>query len=212
MKRGQRRLAMPIAAAAVALFAVGRLARGPASQEPVPAAVRPAGVAAVPAASTTPAATPVAAIVASAPPRAVAASAAAAAVQTVGIGSEGYGPHIESAFAGHDAAAAWEAVGWLRACASNDARRDSFERARALGVVPEMTTQLMVEADAEARRCQTVTAWHRALLPALAARAFQAGVPDAAAALAGTAFAAELSTAERQQMAEAMSRTPAPDR
>ncbi|MFT7722840.1 MAG: hypothetical protein QM788_08405 [Roseateles sp.] len=43
-----------------------------------------------------------------------------------------------------------------------------------------MMTQLMVEADAEARRCQTVTARHRALLPELAARAMRAGVPEAA--------------------------------
>jgi hypothetical protein len=89
------------------------------------------------------------------------------------VGSEGYGPHIDQAAAGSDAAAAWEAVRWLRQCASNEQRRGSFEAARNQGTAPEMMTQLMVEADAEARRCQTVTAAHRALLPELAARAMR---------------------------------------
>ncbi|MDR7332818.1 hypothetical protein [Roseateles asaccharophilus] len=122
------------------------------------------------------------------------------------IGSEGYGPHIDRAQVGDDAAAAWEAVQWLRGCASNEARRRSAEAARNQGVAPDMLTQLMVEADAEARRCQTVTAQHRLLLPELAARALRAGVPDAASAYAGAAFAGDLAPPQRQQVADALRR------
>jgi len=122
------------------------------------------------------------------------------------IGSEGYGPHIERALVGNDAAAGWEAVRWLRLCASNEARRHSFETLRNQGVSPEMMTQMMVESDAEARRCQTVTAQHRAMLPELAARAMRAGVPEAASAFAAATFADDLSAAQRQQVAEAMRR------
>ena len=122
------------------------------------------------------------------------------------VGSEGYGPHIDRAQVGLDAAAAWEAVQWLRLCASNEARRHSAETARSQGVAPDMLTQLMVEADAEARRCQTVTALHRTLLPELAARALRAGLPDAASAYASAAFAADLTPAQRQQVADAIRR------
>ena len=122
------------------------------------------------------------------------------------VGSEGYGPHIDRALAGSDAQAAWEAVQWLRSCAATEARRQSFETARNQGVAQDMLTQLMVEADAEARRCQTVTPYHRAQLPELAARALRAGVADAAAAYASSAFPDELTPAQRQQVADAMRR------
>lgn len=122
------------------------------------------------------------------------------------VGSEGYGPHIEQAQAGSDAAEAWEAVRWLRQCASNEARRNSFENVRNQGVSPELMTQLMVEADAEARRCQTVTAQHRALLPELAARAMRAGVPEAASAYANSVFPGDLGDAQRQEVVDAMRR------
>jgi hypothetical protein len=122
------------------------------------------------------------------------------------IGAEGYGPSIERAHAGDDPAAAWEAVGWLRACSSNEVRRESLEKARAQGVVPELTTQLMVELDAEARRCQTVTDFHRRLLPVLAARAIRAGVPDAVAADASGALRVQLSAEEGDQLDAAMGR------
>lgn len=122
------------------------------------------------------------------------------------IGSEGYGPPIERALAGSDAVAAWEAVQWLRGCASTEQRRSSFELARAQGVAPEMLTQMMQEVDAEARRCQTVTPQHRALLPELASRAIRAGVPEAAAAYAAAAFANDLTPAQRQAVADAMRR------
>lgn len=122
------------------------------------------------------------------------------------IGSEGYGPHIERAEAGTDPKAAWEAVQWLRLCATNEARRSSFETVRNQGVSPEMMTQLMVESDAEARRCQTVTPQHRALLPQLAARAMRAGVPEAASAYAGATFPGDLTPAQRLEVAEAMRR------
>ncbi|KQY90665.1 hypothetical protein [Pelomonas sp. Root1444] len=122
------------------------------------------------------------------------------------IGSEGYGPHIERAQAGSDAAAAWEAIQWLRNCTTTEARRYSFEQVRAQGIEPEMMTQLMVEVDAEARRCQTVTARHQALLPELAARAMRAGVPEAAAAYANTVFPGGLTPSQRQEVADALRR------
>lgn len=122
------------------------------------------------------------------------------------IGSEGYGPHIERAEVGTDPKAAWEAVQWLRLCATNEARRSSFETVRNQGVSTAMMTQLMVESDAEARRCQTVTPQHRALLPQLAARAMRAGVPEAASAYAGATFPADLTPAQRLEVAEAMRR------
>lgn len=131
---------------------------------------------------------------------------AAPAASAPRVGSEGYGPHIERALAGSDAAAVWEAVQWLRSCLSTEGRRTSFEALRNQGVSPEMMTQLMVEADAEARRCQTVTAQHRALLPELAARAMRAGVPEAAAAYANATFPNDLTSAQRQEVVDAMRR------
>lgn len=122
------------------------------------------------------------------------------------IGSEGYGPHIDRAVASEDGQAAWEAVQWLRNCTSNEARRVSFEDVRNQGVAPDMMTQLMVEADAEARRCQTVTPQHRALLPELAARAMRAGVQEAASAYANSVFPGDLTPAQRQEVADAMRR------
>ncbi|MEO6278699.1 hypothetical protein [Roseateles sp.] len=138
--------------------------------------------------------------------RPAAGSLAAAPPSLPRVGSEGYGPYIERALAGNDAKAAWEAVQWLRQCASNEARRASFEQARNQGVVPEMTTQLMVEADAEARRCQTVTAQHRGMLPELSARAMRAGVPLAAQAYAAAVSPAGLAPAQRQEVADALRR------
>lgn len=120
--------------------------------------------------------------------RAASMPAVAAAPRARQVGPEGYGPSIERAQAGHDPQAAWEAVQWLRQCSNNEARRTSFELMRNQGVSPEMMTQLMVEADAEARRCQTVTAAHQALLPELASRAMRAGLPEAASAYAAAAF------------------------
>ncbi|MFG6412810.1 hypothetical protein ACG02S_02745 [Roseateles sp. DC23W] len=122
------------------------------------------------------------------------------------IGSEGYGAHIESAQAGSNATAAWEAVRWLRNCNTTEARRQSFERVRTHGIEPELMTQLMVEVDAEARRCQTVTARHQALLPELAARAMRAGVPEAAAAYANAVFPGGLTASQRQEVADALRR------
>ena len=120
------------------------------------------------------------------------------------IGSEGYGPHIELAQAGQDPQAVWQAVQWLRLCASNATRRDNFEINRNLGILPETMTMLMVDADAEGRRCQTVTAQHLALLPELAARAMRAGVPWAAFAYAEAVAPADLSATQRQEVADAM--------
>lgn len=130
----------------------------------------------------------------------------AAAGSAPSIGAEGYGPHIDRAQAGRDPKAAWEAVQWLRQCATNEDRRSSFEVARNQGYSPQMMTQLMVEADAEARRCQTVTAAHRALLPELASRAMRAGLPEAASAYAGAVFPGDLTPSQRQEVAQAMRR------
>lgn len=122
------------------------------------------------------------------------------------IGSEGYGPHIERAQAGNDPAAAWDAVQWLRSCAANGALRQSAELVRNEGVAPDFMTQRMVELDAEARRCQTVTGLHRALLPELAARAMRGGVPEAASAYAGAVFPGELTPEQRREVVDAMRR------
>lgn len=122
------------------------------------------------------------------------------------IGSEGYGPHIERAQAGNDPAAAWEAVQWLRQCATTEHRRYSFEQARNMGVSPEMMTQMMQEADAEGRRCQTVTDQHRALLPEMALRAMHAGLPEAASVYAGATQPEALAPALRQEVTTAMRR------
>lgn len=122
------------------------------------------------------------------------------------IGSEGYGAHIEQAQAGNDAAQAWEAVNWLRNCNSNELRRQSAERLRAHGVATEVMTQLMVEADTEARLCQTVTAQHRAMLPELALRAMRAGIPAAATAYASSVDPNLLAPNERQAVGDALRR------
>lgn len=120
------------------------------------------------------------------------------------IGSEGYGPHIDDARAGHDPQAIWQAVQWLQQCAANEQLRHGYEQARNLGSDARVMTQLMTQADAEARRCQTVTAQHRALLPELAASAMRAGVPHAAAAYADAVSPASLSPAQRQEVADAL--------
>lgn len=122
------------------------------------------------------------------------------------IGPEGYGPHIEQALAGSDPQAAWEAVLWLRQCGSTESRREAAATLRNQGLAPEFMTQRMLEVDAEARRCQTVTAAHRALLAPLSARAMRAGIPEAAAAYAEAAFAADLSPGERAEVTEALRR------
>lgn len=122
------------------------------------------------------------------------------------VGSEGYGPHIERAQAGTDNTAVWEAVQWLRDCATTEQRRHSFEQTRNVGVAPEMMTQMMQEADAEGRRCQTVTAQHRALLPELALRAMRANQPEAASVYAGATQPEALAPALREEVAAAMRR------
>jgi hypothetical protein len=122
------------------------------------------------------------------------------------VGSEGYGPHIERALAGNDAAKSWEAVKWLWKCALNVQLRSHFEALRDQGVAQEKMTQRMIAADADARRCQTVTAQHQALLAELAAQAMRGGVHEAASAYAHAASASDLSAAQRQEVAEAMRR------
>ncbi|WP_457389441.1 hypothetical protein, partial [Roseateles sp. P5_E1] len=132
--------------------------------------------------------------------------AAAPAPASPRVGSEGYGPHIERALAGNDAAKAWKAVQWLKLCASNVQWRSHLEAMRDQGVAQERMTQRMIAADADARRCQTVNAQHQALLAELAAQAMRGGVPEAASAYAHAASAADLSAQQRQEVAEAMRR------
>lgn len=122
------------------------------------------------------------------------------------VGSEGYGPHIERAAAGNDPAAAWEAVQWLRQCADQPAERESAETLRNRGVAPEFMTQRMAELDAVERRCQTVTAAHRGLVPQLAALAVQAGVPGAAAVYVDSGLPRDLSPAQQRGVLEALRR------
>jgi len=108
--------------------------------------------------------------------------------------------------AGSDAPAAWEAMQWLQLCASNADRRSSFEQMRSLGVSPEMTTQLMQEADAEARSCQTVTPRHQAMLGDLALRAMRGGMREAAAKYAGVTLPGDLAPELRQEVLDTLRR------
>ena len=179
-------------------FVVHRPAEPPSPSTPEPVAALPLLPVARPASEATAGLAP--------RPAAPQQQAAAPAPAAPRVGSEGYGPHIERALAGNDAAKSWEAVKWLWQCASNVQLRSHFEAMRDQGVAQEKMTQRMVAADAEARRCQTVTAQHQALLAELAAQAMRGGVPEAASAYAHAASAADLSAAQRQEVAEAMRR------
>lgn len=192
-----------MAAVASLVLAVGWVVGRPGAQEPEPTPP-PAAVPPLTLPPNLPARAEVAASAAS--PLGARALPALAVPGASPIGAEGYGPHIDAAHAGNDPQAAWEAVRWLRQCETNAGRRHSFEALRNQGVSPEMMTQLMVEADTEARRCQTVTPQHRALVADLASRAMRAGVPEAAAAVAAATFPADLDPAQRQEVAEAMRR------
>jgi len=198
------RWTLPLLAAGVAVAGYVSMTREP-TEHPTAATVRP-GMTASPMDLPMPAASAGASSSATASTVTPRPAALPAAASTPRVGSEGYGPHIERAQAGSDAAAAWEAVQWLRGCLSTEGRRSSFEALRNQGVSPEMMTQLMVEADAEERRCQTVTPQHHALLPELAARAMRAGVPEAAAAYANATFPNDLTPAQRRQVADAIRR------
>ncbi|RTL45634.1 MAG: hypothetical protein EKK53_05475 [Burkholderiales bacterium] len=171
-----------------------------------PAAVPPSS----PAAAALPLALPPASGVSAAP--APATSRAASTVLSVAapvapaVGPEGYGPHIDRAHAGSDPQAAWDAVLWLRRCSNSENRRRTAEDLRNQGIAPEFMTQRIVEIDAEARRCQTVTDAHRALLAPLAMRAMRAGVPEAASAYAEAVFPADLTPTQRSEVAEALRR------
>lgn len=195
-------IAVGTAAAAALWFGLSAPAKPTPSEPPAPT------VAALPlqlppaAASVVPTA---AASVASAPPPRTAAPAAPKPAAPR-IGSEGYGPHIDRAMAGSDAASAWEAMQWLQLCASNADRRNSFEHARSAGVSPEMMTQLMQEADADGRRCQTVTAQHQAMLGELALRAMRGGVREAAAKYAGVTHPDTLAPQLRAEVLDTMRR------
>jgi hypothetical protein len=200
-----RRLLFAAIAIALAIAAIIQLRREPASEP----AVEPVAAASAPTASA-PRQESIVLHAASAPTSVLRPSAVASATTAVAklprVGSEGYGPHIESAQAGNDAARIWEAAVWLRQCASNEERRRSFEQARNQGTAPQFMTALMEEADAEARRCQTVTAHHRAMLQELHVRAMRLGVREAAAVYAGLARPDELEPALRLEVSDAMRR------
>jgi hypothetical protein len=196
-------IAVGTAAAAALWFGLSERAKPPIAEPQAPA------VAALPLAL--PPSAPSASSSAAAPAKPAMTTTAPAAtatpkLATPRIGSEGYGPHIDRAMAGSDAAAAWEAMQWLQLCASNADRRNSFEQVRSLGVSPEMMTQLMQEADAEARRCQTVTPQHQAMLGDLALRAMRGGMREAAAKYAGVTLPDTLAPALRQEVLDTMRR------
>lgn len=194
-------IAVGTAAAAALWFGLSAPAKPPPAEAPTPT------VAALPL-KPPPPATPAAsrAAVAAPPAKATAATAPATKPAAPRIGSEGYGPHIDRAMAGGDAAAAWEAMQWLQLCASNADRRNSFEQVRGMGVSPEMMTQLMQEADAEARRCQTITPQHQAMLGDLALRAMRGGMREAAAKYAGVTQPGTLAPELRHEVLDTMRR------
>lgn len=125
------------------------------------------------------------------------------------IGSEGYGPHIERTHLSDDAKAAWQAVTWLQLCANNNTHEQHFQFVLDSATLPKedaaAIAQQLQTTRAESRRCQTVVAQHRALLPPLALKAMRGNVTGAAAVYAGQinfsalepAMQAELSSAIR---------------
>ncbi len=146
---------------------------------------------AVPPSAPPPTATTPMALTAPAPPR---------------IGSEGYGPHIDRALLSNDADQAWDALTWMQACNNNEALRQSAERLRGQGTAQEFMTQRMVELDEDARRCQTITAQHRALVPELAARAMRAGIPTGASTYGASVAPGSVTPAVRQEVGNALRR------
>jgi len=111
-----------------------------------------------------------------------------------GIGSEGYGPHIERALASGNGKQAMQAIQWLQECQHNSVTQEAFESLRAQ--VPSgsasYVTGLIEKEQRTGRLCQTVTAQHQAMQTELAQIALQDKIPGAAAAyltatsLAGT--------------------------
>ncbi|MFT7775591.1 hypothetical protein [Roseateles sp.] len=200
MQPSRRRIILlaALAAAAGLLYVLREPAKAPTLQDPAAAAALPLEL---PTAGPAGMAQPHAPVQAAAPARLPAPEASAPR-----IGSEGYGPHIERAQAGGDAAAAWEAVQWLQQCASNSATRQSYESVRGGRIPQEMLTQLMLEADAEGRLCQTVTAWHWAMLQELALRAIRGGVPNSAVGLATMIKPGDITPALRQEVSDAIRR------
>lgn len=194
-------IAVGTAAAAALWVGLSEPPKPALAAEPVPVAATAAAPSAPPVASVPASPVPVAPVAIAVPtPR------PAARPSAPRIGSEGYGPHIERAAAGGDPAAAMEALQWLQACESNAGRRQSVELLRNQGVSPELMTQLMQEADAEARRCQTVTAAHQALVGPLALQAMRGGVRGAAAKYAGATPAQDVSPALRQEVLDTLRR------
>lgn len=122
------------------------------------------------------------------------------------IGSEGYGPLIERAYEAGTAERAWQAVAWLRSCALNDQTTQSLQIARDHGTDHAAMTRAIQALQAEARRCQTVTAQHLALMPELTLRAMRGSIPGAAAAYAATGTPAELDTALQTEVTTAIRR------
>ncbi len=197
-------IAIGTAAAAALWFGLSEPAKAPVAEPPSsPATALPSKP---PPATASVASSAVVASAAPIKPSVAPAPAPAAKQAAPRIGSEGYGPHIDRAMAGGDAAAAWEAMQWLQLCASNVDRRNSFEQVRNMGVSPEMMTQLMQEADAEGRRCQTVTPEHQAMLGDLALRAMRGGVREAAAKYAGVTQPGSLAPELRQEVLDTLRR------
>lgn len=98
------------------------------------------------------------------------------------IGSEGYGPHILRAAESPDPAISWQALQWILACEINpfvlyvlQVRRDNG--AAHAEINPQIEAEHLV-----ARRCQTVTDEHFAMLPDFVKRSLDTRIPGVAVA------------------------------
>jgi hypothetical protein len=105
-----------------------------------------------------------------------------------GIGSEGYGPHIERALASGNGKLAMQAIQWLQECRYNNEVQAAFEAARAQmpASAASSMTAMMEKGQRTSRLCQTVTAQHQAMETELAQIAMQDKIPGAAAAYLAT--------------------------
>jgi len=129
-----------------------------------------------------------------------------------GIGSEGYGPHIERALASGDGKQAWQALQWLQDCQLNSIKQSAFESVRAVvhSSATNTMTELIEKEQRTSRLCQTVTAEHRAMQTELAQIAMQANIPGAAGIFLGTTAIAgtwqQLPSAQKDEVRASMRR------
>lgn len=106
----------------------------------------------------------------------------AALAAEAGVGSEGYGPHIQRMQEAGTAEEAMVAARWISACAMNAetlAGAEKYLRPNPKAP-PELVKETMEFYQDQARKCQTVTPEVAALAEPLAYKALVAGVPGAA--------------------------------